>query len=65
MVVQSLEPQKDSFRHKKPDEKILDYEVSYLNTIKVLMYLTQYTKSKIAFVVNLLTNFSFEPTMRH
>ena len=39
MVVRLLEPHKDPFRPKKPDEEILGPEVPYLNAIRVLMYL--------------------------
>ena len=39
MVVRSLEPHKDPFRPKEPDEEILDPEVPYLNAIGALMYL--------------------------
>ena len=39
MVVQSLEPHKDLFRPKEPDEEILGPEVSYLNAIGDLKYL--------------------------
>ena len=39
MVVRSLEPYKDPFRPKEPDEEILGPEVPYLNAIGALMYL--------------------------
>ena len=39
MVVRSLEPHKDPFRPKKPDEEILGPKVPYLNVIGDLMYL--------------------------
>ena len=55
MVVRSLEPHKDLFRPKEPDEEILGTEVPYLNAIGVLMYLAQCTRSDIAFAVNLWT----------
>ena len=54
MVVRSLEPHKDLFRPKEPDEEILGPEVPYLNVIGVLMYLEQCTRPDIAFVINLL-----------
>ena len=38
MVVRSLEPHKDSFRPKEPDEEILGPKVPYLNAIGALMY---------------------------
>ena len=65
MVVRSLEPHKDPFRPKEPDEEILDPEVPYLNAIGALMYLTQCTRPDIAFAVNLLARYSSEPTRRH
>ena len=39
MVVQLLEPHKDQFRPKEPDDEILGPEVPYLNAIGALMYL--------------------------
>ena len=60
MVVWSLEPYKDRFRPKEPDEEILGLEVPYLNAIRALMYFAQCTRSDIAFAVNLLTRFSSE-----
>ena len=65
MVVRSLEPHKDSFRPKEPDEEILGPEVPYLNAIGALMYLAQCTRSDITFALNLLVRFSFEPTRKH
>ena len=61
MVVKSLDPQKDQFRHRESDEEILGSEVPYLNAIGALMYLAQCTRPNIAFEVNLLARFSFEP----
>ena len=65
LVIRSLEPHKDPFRPKKPDEEILGPKVSYLNAIGVLMYLAQYTRPDIVFAVNLFARFSSEPTKRH
>ena len=66
MVVQSLEPHKDPFYPKNPNEKILGYEVPYLNVIgAALMYLVQWTRSDIAFAINLLERFSSKLTKRH
>ena len=65
MVVRSLEPHKDPFRPKEPDEEILGPKVPYLNAIGTLMYLAQCTRPDIAFAVNLLARFSSEPTRRH
>ena len=39
MVVQSLNPKKDSFRPKENDDEILDLYVQYLNAIGALLYL--------------------------
>ena len=39
MVVRLLEPHKDPFRPKEPNEEILGPEVPYLNAIEALMYL--------------------------
>ena len=65
MVVRSLEPNKDLFRLKEPDEEILGPEIPYLNAIGTLMYLAQCPRSDIAFAVNLLARFSFESTRRY
>ena len=61
MVVWSLDPQKDLFHTKEPDEQILDLKVPYLNAIGVWMYLTQCMGPDIAFAVNLLARFSSQP----
>ena len=63
--LRSLEPHKDSFRPKEPDEEILSPKVPYLNAIGALMYLAQCTRPNIAFAVNLLAQFNFEPTRKH
>ena len=65
MVVRSLEPHKDPFRSKEPDEEILGPEIPYLNAIGALMYLAQCTRPDIAFAINLLARYSSEPTRRH
>ena len=65
MVVRTLEPHKDLFRPKELDEEILDPKVPYLNAIRALMYLAQCTRPNIAFVVNLLAHYNFEPTLRY
>ncbi|EOY09192.1 Uncharacterized protein TCM_024592 [Theobroma cacao] len=62
MVVRSLNPQKDLFHPKKPNKEIFDPKVPQLNAIRALMYLTQRTRSDIAFAINLLACCSFEPT---
>ena len=65
MVVRSLEPHKDLFRPKEPNEEILGSKVPYLNVIGALTYLAQCIRSNIAFAVNLLTRFSSELTRKH
>ena len=65
MIVRLLEPHKDLFRPKEPDEEILGPEVSYLNAIGALMYLAQCARPDIAFAVNLLAHYSSKPTRRH
>ena len=62
MVVRSLDVNKDSFRPRNSDEKLLGFEIPYLTAIKTLMYLTGYTQPDISFVVNLLARYSFSPT---
>ena len=39
MIVQSLDPQKDMFCPKEPNEEILGSKVPYLNEIRALIYL--------------------------
>lgn len=56
MVVQSLDMNKNLFRHKENGEKVLGPE---------LMYLTNYTWPDIAFSVNLLIRYSSTPRQRH
>jgi len=65
MVVRSLEVDKDLFRPKEGDEKILGPKVPYLSAIGALMYLANYTRLDIAFAVNLLAKYSAAPTKRH
>ena len=65
MVVQSLETDKDPFRPKEGDEKILGPEVPYLGAIGALMYLANCTQPDIAFAVNLLARYSAAPAKRH
>jgi hypothetical protein len=61
MIVRSLDVKKNLFRPKEDDEEILGPEVSYLSAIGTLMYLTNYTRSDIAFPVNLLARYSSAP----
>jgi hypothetical protein len=65
MVVRSLEANKDPFRPKGDDERVLGPEVPYLSTIGALMYLANCTRPDIAFAVNLLARYSAAPTRRH
>ena len=65
MIVRSLEVDKDSFRPKEENEKLLSPEVSYLSAIGALMYLANCTRPDIAFSVNLLARYSSTPTLRH
>jgi hypothetical protein len=65
MVVRSLEEDKDSFRPRSDDEKLLGPEVPYLRAIGALMYLANWTRPDIAFTVNLLARHSANPTRRH
>ena len=65
MVVWSLEVTKDPFRPKEENEELLGPEVPYLSAIGALMYLANYTRPDIAFLVNLLARYSSAPTKRH
>ena len=64
IVIWSLKLHKNPFRYKEHDNEIFDLEISYFNATRVLMYLAQYIRSDIAFVVNLLARFNFEPIRR-
>ena len=65
MIVRSLEVDKDPFRPKEENEKLLGPEVPYLSAIGALMYLENCTRPDIAFSVNLLARYSSAPTLRH
>ncbi|XP_058734187.1 secreted RxLR effector protein 161-like [Vicia villosa] len=65
MMGRTLNIEKDYFRPKESNEEDLGAEVPYLNAIGALMYLANYTRSDIAFAVNLLAKFSSCPTKRH
>jgi hypothetical protein len=56
---------KDPFRPKDDDEKVLGPEVPYFSATGALMYLANCTRPDIAFVVNLLARYSAAPTRRH
>ena len=65
MVVRSLEVDKDPFRPKEENEKLLGPEVPYLSAIGALMYLANCARPDIAFLVNLLARYSSAPTLKH
>ena len=65
MVVRSLDLKKDEFKPCGEGDKCLGLETPYLATIGALMYLKNYTKLDIAFVINLLARFGAKPTKRH
>ena len=65
MVVRSLDVKKDPFRSCEKNEELLGPEVPYLSAIGALMYLANCTRSNIAFLVNLLSRYSYAPTQRH
>ena len=58
MVVRSPDEDKDQFRPRNEDEKVLGPEVPYLSAIGALMYLANCTRPDIAFAVNLLARYS-------
>ena len=65
VVVRSLEVTKDPFQPKEENEELLGPEVPYLSAIGALMYLANYTRPDIAFLVNLLARYRSAPTKRH
>ena len=65
MVVRSPDEDKDQFRPRNEDEKVLGPEVPYLSAIGALMYLANCTRPDIAFAVNLLARYSTASTRRH
>ena len=64
MIVHSLEVKKDLFCPKEDNEELLGPEVPYYSVIGALMYLANYTRSNIAFLIN-LQDIVFAPTQRH
>ena len=64
-MVRLLEVTKDPFWPKEENEELLGLEIPYISTIGALMYLANYTRSDIAFLVNLITRYSSAPTKRH
>ena len=65
MVGWSLDVKKNPFRPQEDDEETLGPEVPYLSAIGTLMYLANYTRPDMAFVVNLLARYSSAPTRRY
>ena len=65
MVVRSLDPSRDLFRPRSFDEPALGPEYPYMAAVGALMYLANWTRPDISFVVNLLARYSHDPTMRH
>ena len=65
MVVRSLEVTKDPFRPKEENEELLGPEVPYLSAIGALMYLANYTRPDIVFLVNLLARYNSASIKRH
>jgi NADH:ubiquinone oxidoreductase subunit H len=65
MIVRLLDTKKDPFRPLEENKEILGPEVSYLSVIRALMYLANYTRSNIAFAVNLLVRYSLTPIKIH
>jgi hypothetical protein len=65
MVVRSLDEEKDPFRPRSEDEKVLGPKVPYLSAIGALMYFTNCTRPDITFAVNLLARYSVAPTKKH
>ena len=59
MVIHTLDAARDSFRQKEDEEVILEPEVPYLSAIGTLLYLAQYIRPNISFVVKLLARYSF------
>ncbi|XP_050896776.1 secreted RxLR effector protein 161-like [Lathyrus oleraceus] len=65
MVVRSLDVEKVPFRPRENDEELLGPKVPYLSAIGALIYLANYTRPDISFVVNLLVRYNFSPTLRY
>jgi hypothetical protein len=65
MIVCALEKEIDPFRPKQEREKVLRVKYSYLSDIDALMYLTNNTRSDIAFMVNYLARHNAASTMHH
>jgi hypothetical protein len=65
MVVRSLDVKKDHYRPQENNEKALGPEVPYLSAIGALMYVANNSRPDIAFSVNILARYIYDPTCRH
>jgi hypothetical protein len=65
MVVRSLDLEKDPFRPRDDEEKILGPDFPYLSFVGALMYLANNTWPHIAFAANLLARYNSAPTKRY
>ena len=69
MIVSFLEVFKDPFWPRiiseEDDEEVRGLEIPYLIAIRALMYLVNYTRPDISFVVNLLARYSSLLIRRH
>lgn len=65
MMDRTLNVKNDLFKPKEDNKEDLDSKVPYLSVIGALMYVANYTRSDIAFAVNLLARFRSCPTKRH
>jgi hypothetical protein len=65
MIVRAFEKDIDPFSLKQEGEEVLEPEYPYLSVIGALMYLTNNTRSDIAFAVNCIARHSMAPTMGH
>ena len=62
MIVHLLDVKNDPFRPCEKGEKLLGPEVPYISAIGALIYLTNCTRSDVAFYVNLLARYSSAQT---
>ena len=65
MVIHSLDMKNDSFHPCENGEELCGPEVPYFKTIGTLMYLTNYIRADIVFLVNLLAMYNSAQTIRH
>jgi len=57
--LKSIDVDKGFFRSQENDEELFGPEVPHLNVIGSLMYLANYTRSDIVFILNLLSKILF------